>query len=423
MGQFWFAMLCSPRVLFAVSILLIFSFMAIVNVPSAFTAEDPLPLPPGLEGAVEFWKQVFTRYGSGEVIFFDPFDPATIYSVVRAPDTEEGRAVLEKERSRIIADYDLNEDGERIKSQRGAREQFVSGLKISGRYLAQMQRIFRGEGLPRDLAYLPLVESSFNVRARSSVGAVGMWQFMPDTGKKFLRIDNAIDERRDPMASTRAAARLLKENYHLLGNWPLAITAYNHGTEGLLRAMSSVESDNLVEIIKRYQGPNFGFASKNFYAEFLAAVDVATHSESYFPFLRVDAPSILQDVDIKRRIPVAALLKPAAITQADFFSWNPALSPTAKVVPPGYRVKVPPEKIGGLLAAQRHVTRQPAITRSAISKSVAPAGGLRSAPVNGKIRANKIRTRRTATVITRFKMRRAPGRVRLAAQQLKLAER
>jgi membrane-bound lytic murein transglycosylase D len=83
-----------------------------------------------------------------------------------------------------------------------------------------------------NLAYLPLVESSFNVRARSIVGAVGMWQFMPETGKKFMRIDEKVDERRDPFASTRAAARLLKENYRLLSNWPLAITAYNHAPTG-----------------------------------------------------------------------------------------------------------------------------------------------------------------------------------------------
>ncbi len=425
MGQFGLPMNSPLRFPCAVSALIISCLLAILNVQNAFAAEDHFPLLPGLEGAVGFWKQVFTRYGSGEVIFFDPIDPATIYSVVRAADTEEGRARLEKERARIIADYDLNEDDGRIKSQRGAREQFVSGLKISGRYLSQMQRIFRDEGLPRELAYLPLVESSFNVRARSSAGAVGMWQFMLDTGKKFLRIDNAIDERRDPLASTRAAARLLKQNYHLLGNWPLAITAYNHGTEGLFRAMSSVESDNLVEIIKRYQSPSFGFDSKNFYAEFLAAVDVATHSESYFPFLRIHEPSVLRDVELKHTVAIAALLKPAAIAQAEFFSWNPALSPTAKVIPSGYPVKVPPQKVNGLLAAQRHLKRRPAVAKSAaISKSRSAAVKLRRAPVNGKVLPEKIKTRHTATVVaTRVKTRRSPGRIRPAPQQLKLAER
>ena len=124
---------------------------------------------------------------------------------------------IDRERAKIVADYDLADDESRIRSQRGAKEHFLEGLKISGRYMAQMQKIFREEGLPPELAYLPLVESSFNIRARSSVGAVGMWQFMPETGKKFLRIDAAVDERLDPIASTRAAARLLKENYRILG--------------------------------------------------------------------------------------------------------------------------------------------------------------------------------------------------------------
>jgi membrane-bound lytic murein transglycosylase D len=316
-------------------------------------------MPSGLEGAVEFWKQIFTRYSFGEVVFFDPMDPGTIYSSLRAPDNDAGRALIDRERARIVADYDLIDDETRIRAQRGAKEHFAEGLRISGRYIREMQKIFRAEGLPENLAYLPLVESSFNVRARSVVGAVGMWQFMPETGKKFLRIDGPVDERRDPFASTRAAARLLKENYRLLGNWPLAITAYNHGTDGIFRGVKSVESDNLVDLIRGYQSPTFGFASRNFYAEFLAVVDIATHSESYFPFLRAHAPVALREVALKRSAPLQPMLKPAAISQSDFFEWNPALDPSAKVIPAGYRVKLPPDKVDDFLAAERRMAAEP----------------------------------------------------------------
>ncbi|HYY24109.1 MAG TPA: lytic transglycosylase domain-containing protein, partial [Candidatus Udaeobacter sp.] len=256
----------------------------------ALAQEAAFPVLAGLEDAVGFWKQIFTRFSSNEVVFFDPFDPGKIYSVLRIPENEAARAIIDKEQARIIADYDLNDEDGRVRSQRGAKEPFLSGLKISGRYISQMKKIIRAAGIPAELAYLPLVESSFNVRARSSLGAVGLWQFMADTGKKFLRINDAFDERRDPLASTRAAARLLKENYRLLGNWPLAITAYNHGTEGVFRGINAVRSRNLVELIRGYQSPTFGFASKNFYAEFLAAVEVATNSEAYFPFLRAHPP-------------------------------------------------------------------------------------------------------------------------------------
>ena len=346
--------------------------------------ENSFPIPAELTGAVEFWKQIFTQFSSKEVVFFDPGDTAKIYSVLRAPENNDGRVVVERERARIIADYELNEEDGRIRSQRGAKELFLSGLKISGRYVSLMQNILRAEGLPPDLAYLPLVESSFNVRARSSVGAVGMWQFMLGTGKKFLRIDDAVDERMDPMASTRAAARLLKENYKLFGNWPLAITAYNHGTEGIFQGINAVGSQNLADLIRRYQSPTFGFASKNFYAEFLAAAEVAKNSDAYFPFLRSLRPITFHEVAVTRQVPIQSLLKPAAISSNDFFDWNPAISPTTKYFPMGYRVKVPPEKLESFVAAQRRlVNAPPAKTVPSVTKRRDPRF------VSGKTPASK----------------------------------
>jgi len=348
------------------SALLLILLSSVVERASA--AESAFSIPPGLEGAVAFWKQIFTRYGTGEVVFFDPFDHGKIYSVLRIPEGGEARSLIESERARIVADHALSDEDGRVRSQRGAKERFLSGLRISGRYLSRMQKMFRDEGLPVELAYLPLVESSFNVHARSSAGAVGMWQFMPDTGKKFMRITDAVDERRDPMASTRAAARLLKENRKLLANWPLVITAYNHGTEGVFRAIEAVGSTDLVEITRRYESPLFGFASKNFYAEFLAAVELAKNRDVYFPFLRPHQPLSLHEVEIKRAVPVQPLLKPAAIAQKDFYEWNPALSPTTKVIPAGYRVKLPPEKVKGFAAAQRRVVSTPTVKKTALAK-------------------------------------------------------
>ena len=341
-------------------------FVLLTALSGSAGAAEPFAVLPGLEGAVAFWKQIFTRYGAADVVFFDPFDYGKIYSVLRAPDTDEGRAQVERERARIIANYDLTEEDERVKTQRGVKEQFISGLKISGRYMAQMRQIFRDEGLPVELAYLPLVESSFNVRARSSAGAVGMWQFMPETGKKFLRISDTVDERRDPLASTRAAARLLGENRMLLGSWPLAVTAYNHGTEGIFRAIDILGTRNLVEIIRRYQSPTFGFASKNFYAEFLAAVDIARNSEAHFPFLRPHPPLSLYEVEIKRTMPIQSLLKPATVSQSDFFEWNPALSTTTTVIPAGYRIKVPPEKAAHFAVLQRRAVDAPTKKKSIV---------------------------------------------------------
>jgi membrane-bound lytic murein transglycosylase D len=369
----------------------------------AMAAESTFAVLPGLEGAVVFWKQIFTRYGAGEVVFFDPFDHGKIYSVLRVPDSDEGRALVERERARIIANYDLSEEDGRVKTQRGVKEQFIAGLKISGRYMSQMRQIFRDEGLPVELAYLPLVESSFNVRARSTAGAVGMWQFMPDTGRKFLRITDTVDERRDPLVSTRAAARLLAENRKLLGNWPLAITAYNHGTEGIFRAIDVLGTRDLVEIIRRYQSPTFGFASKNFYAEFLAAADIARNSEAHFPSLRPHPPLSLHEIEIKRQVPIQSLLKPAAVSQSDFFEWNPALSPTATMIPAGYRVKIPPEKAGRFAILQRRTLDNPTKKKSGLvtTRNVAGSASGKVTAKNKKARGPSVGAARSAKIATR----------------------
>ncbi|HKY09236.1 MAG TPA: lytic transglycosylase domain-containing protein [Candidatus Binatia bacterium] len=380
---------------------LFLSWMLAQSVPAQ---GHPFAVPAGLETAVEFWKRIFTRYSFGEVVFFDPVDPATIYAVVRAPENEQGRALIESEKARVVAGHDIADEETRIRSQRGAKEHFAEGLRISGRYIGEMKKIFREEGLPEQLAYLPLVESSFNIRARSVAGALGMWQFMPETGKKFMRIDRSVDERRDPMASTRAAARLLKQNYRLFDNkWPLAITAYNHGTEGIFRGVQAAESDDLVELIKRYQSPSFGFASKNFYAEFLAVVEIATKRDEYFPFLRPHAPVLLREVEVKRPASLHGVLKPAAISHNDFFDWNPALDTDIKAIPAGYRVKLPAHKLGAFVAALRRVS-------SAVVKKARPTG---------KSGAVKVQSRQTSSGTTSKSVPRKPKTVKPPPSQVR----
>lgn len=323
--------------------------------------DDPFPMLAGLESAVEFWKLVFTRYSYHELIFHDPTDPAKIYKVVRAEEGSPSGALVDAERRKLLEEHALAESDNRLRIQRGVKERFAVGLTRSRRYLEQMRQIFREEGVPADLIYLPLVESSFNVHARSRVGAVGMWQFMPKTGKRFLRVGRIIDERKDPLASTRAAARYLKENYRLLGNWPLAITAYNHGGEGILRGVREVGSRDLTEIIKNYQGPAFGFASRNFYAEFLAAVEVAKRGEEFFPNLEYHSPWSLEELELKKAVSVSALLKHASVSRSEFLEWNPALNLSLQQIPTWYRVKVPAEKSELFYVAYRRAVGLPSV--------------------------------------------------------------
>jgi len=362
MGQF-FVFGSMAKLLVSLLLWFLVSLPSPVQGEEGSAYENPFPLLPGLEPSVEFWKLVFTRYSTSELIFHDLLEPTKIYKVLKAGEDNTARRLIEEEREKIQSAYGLKADEKRVRVQRGLKERFASGLQLSRKHLEQMQRIFREEGVPVELTLLPLVESSFNIHARSRAGALGLWQFMTATGKQFLRISSVVDERKDPLESTRAAARFLKRNYDLLGNWPLAITAYNHGREGMLRAVAEVGSKDLMEIIRRYQSPAFGFASKNFYAEFLAAVEVAGKGEEFFPNLEYHRPFPLEELEVEQPTSIAALLKSTDIPRSEFLDWNPALNPKISDLPIGYRVKVPPEKLELFLVAYQQIIGQ--VKRSA----------------------------------------------------------
>src|SRR2546423_9587556 len=119
---------------------------------------------------------------------------------------------------------------EDIRFQLGQADRFRAGLIRSGAWETHIAETLANLGLPAELAVLPHVESSFNPAAYSKVGAAGLWQFLRSTGRRYMRIDGAGGGRPDPFPSTEAAAQLLAYNHRVLGTWPLALTAYNHGT-------------------------------------------------------------------------------------------------------------------------------------------------------------------------------------------------
>ena len=301
--------------------------------------EHLLPLLPGLENVVEFWKRIFTEFSGSQMVFFDPLDTTKIYEVIEVGEEPRTPEYISREKERIAAEHGV--DIERIRSQRGIKERTAEGLKRSGRHIAHMQQIFRDRGLPAELAYLPMVESSYDIGARSSAGALGMWQFMRTTARQFMRVDSSIDERRDPIESTRAAASFLKQTYETLGNWPLTITAYNFGPGGMIRAVKERESDNLMELIRDYRHPYWGFPPKNFYAEFLAAVEIGQNINRYFPDLELDPPATIKEIELTKPTSISTVAKNTGLTRDQLLGWNPALSTRTRSVPAGYRVKVP----------------------------------------------------------------------------------
>lgn len=277
------------------------------------------PKPAALEPAVEFWRKTYAVWPRSQVAFHDDRYLDVVYEVMILPgDVGESLTTEQKElvsqrreywksvlaglESKLkygaaLNDLDrqlitrlqnsgkplslLNGSSDRVRSQRGTRERFKRGLEISGRYEQQFRRIFRNAGLPEDFAYLPHVESSFQTSARSSAGAVGLWQFTKAAAKTFMPGGDSVDQRLDPFASANGAARYLSYAYGKLGDWPAAVTSYNHGIGGMKRAQNQVGND-FTRIVAQYDGPSFGFASRNYYAQFLAAREIASNPEQYF---------------------------------------------------------------------------------------------------------------------------------------------
>jgi membrane-bound lytic murein transglycosylase D len=208
-----------------------------------------------------------------------------------------------------------------------------------------MEKIFRDEGVPPEITRLPLVESCFNMRAYSKVGAAGVWQFMPGTGRRFMRVDGVVDERLDPIVATRAAAQFMRENYIDLGTWPLAIKAYNHGPAGIARAVRETGTTDPATIIEQYHGPSYKFASRNFYPEFLAALHVERNYRKYFGELPLDPPLNIDVVRLSERIPLVTAARCAGSDPYEIAALNPSLLPAVNgggvPIPTGYELRLP----------------------------------------------------------------------------------
>lgn len=279
--------------------------------------------PPTLEPQISFWVDVFTTYSDRDFIIVDRDDPYKIYQVYHLPgdgnptrdDIQWVNNYLKTKFSDILtklasghepmgADerhvaemyqgrtaYALRLAADNLRVQEGLRERFREGLLRSKYYRPTMERIFRSAGLPVELVTLAQVESGFERGARSGAGAVGIWQFTRATGRHYMTIRGRHDDRLNPTRETEAAAKLLRSNYETLGDWPLAITAYNYGTGGTARA-AEVCGNDYCKMLRTYNGPHFGFAVKNYYAEFLAAMQVHRYEDKYFPGIETE-PAIV----------------------------------------------------------------------------------------------------------------------------------
>lgn len=358
---------------------------------------DEFSIPAGLRGRVGFWFDVYTKYDSNRRVIHHSRFPWIIYKVIDVSpiifsDTPKFRwmrnekadkfvkaevSKIRKALSSIARKKDLGKlneyesivvgalsklDGpvqknarlaaDNVRIQTGQKDFFISGLEVSPRYLGTMEKIFESHRLPTELTRLPFVESSFNKHATSKVGASGIWQFMGNTGRKFMRVDDNIDERRSPFKSTEAAALLLKENHLILHkSWPLAITAWNHGPSGVRRAMRAAGSQDLSVIVAKHRSKSFDFASSNFYSEFLAALHAEKYNDLiYGPITQAKAWD-LHSVKLRRSVAPREIIRLSGLSSEDFLLMNPDLRKAVernRNLPAGLKLLVPEEAKAGI---------------------------------------------------------------------------
>jgi membrane-bound lytic murein transglycosylase D len=232
-----------------------------------------------------------------------------------------------------------------LRIQRGQRDYIARGLATAMPYMPAIVAEFEKQEVPAELAYIAFVESSFNLGARSKVGASGVFQLMPDTARESMIVTDWIDERNDPIKAARGAARLFKQYYKLVKSWPLAVTSYNHGVGGVMDAKRRAKTDDISRLVGNYRGSAFGFASKNFYAEYLAMLATMRDVQKWLPDFSFPEELKFRNVTILTATRVSKVKRRHSLNNALVLALNPDIAPGLilrdGLLPKGYVLKVP----------------------------------------------------------------------------------
>lgn len=344
-------------------------------------------IPTVLRPNVSLWLAIYGVYDSSQQVYYDrrhldvvlgvldlrPYAPLSGDSArVRARKARQSVDAVEKERSRIEAALLRLERGKRrrlselerrllaayarrpsalrgahrrVAARSGLRDRFGEGLRRMALYRPYLLEILRRHRLPEEILALAMTESLFGPRARSRSGAYGIWQFLEGTGREYLHINRVVDERRDPIISTDAAARMLKSNLRRLKRWPLAITGYHYGPNGMARAARETGSYDLVRILERWRSKRFKFASRNYYASFLAALEVIRRQSQFFPNLVLPEPVRFETLAIPASMSIRRVARSCGVEVAALEALNLGLTRDALAsrvsLPEGFPLRVP----------------------------------------------------------------------------------
>ena len=229
-----------------------------------------------------------------------------------------------------VSDYSYNEVADKAVKKNitlfkdKLKEKFSIWLSRSGKYLEMMKGILKEKNIPEEIVFLPLIESGFNPYAYSRARAVGYWQFISSTAKRYgLEINWWKDERRDPVKSTVAAADYLKDLYEIFGSWNLAMAAYNAGEGKILRALNKTKTDNYWELLNsRY----IKRETRNYVPKFIAASLIANNPENFgFEDIEYHAPLNYDEVRIDSAVDFEVIAKCAETSVEVIKELNPEL--------------------------------------------------------------------------------------------------
>ncbi len=309
---------------------------------------------------VEFWRKIYSVYTTHQGVFHLPNDPnfilgeidlTGIYANSVSSDKLKKKLAeneISKKRLQLAAKWKIA-DSRKIRLQMGLKDRMQKAFFLSGRYLPMMEKVFRQQGLPVELTRIVFVESSFNILAQSKVGASGLWQIMPNVARPLGYITAQYDKRNDPFYATELAAAILKENFRKLGSWPLAITAYNHGLTGIQRMKNKANSNQIEDLIDaENHTSSWGFASRNFYACFLAVLEVEKRANELFGQDLVQSSAFnSKEYKLKQPLPKLKILQWYNGSIVRFRQMNPHLNWTKinrnKKIPAGIPLQIPTE--------------------------------------------------------------------------------
>jgi membrane-bound lytic murein transglycosylase D len=389
------------------------------NLEGLDTAEGAFAIPEGIADIVEFWTHIFGLYTRDHVVFYNKQHVGIVYSVLDFSEVNylktggiksfkkkmigEERARLKQMLKNISARFldenpkfdGLTDEEKRIAkliqnsdvkidvTDKGLKNNFIyrygfshrikKAIQVSGKYMPELQRIFKERGLPTELTIIPFIESSFNLNAYSSAGAAGIWQFIKATGKRYLRIDEFVDERYDPILAGYAAATHLSHEYKFLKTWPMTINAYNTGPGRMIKAKKQLNTTDISTIIKHYRGSGYGFDSRNYFPEFLAALHVYKNRDHYFGAdLKDQVQEEYEYVAMPSDMNVKELSRLSGLNQKKLVAMNLTLKPAvvngSKSLPKGYLLKIPPKSKQNILLAMQELYTDEGLATHHIAK-------------------------------------------------------